>query len=145
MFLLHTLPQQIWAVCMLAVCAFTFWRGGAPERIASSLLIVGSVAAGIVQNRHDFSQTQWGDLVVDVAFLAILLWLALRTDRHWPMFAAAFQLISVITYVARMVDSRVGALAPYQAVVIWSYMILGAISVGTILHWRDKRFQASRE
>jgi hypothetical protein len=139
LFLFHSLQQQIWTISMLAVCAFTYWRGGWPERVASTAMVVGSLASGLVENRSDWGATQWGDLVIDVAYLGLMLWLALRSDRYWPLWAAAFQLLSVVIYLARMADRRIGAHAPLSATVIWSYLILVTITIGAWLHWRRAR------
>jgi hypothetical protein len=100
--------------------------------------VIANLAWDLVQDRHGMNP-QWGGLTVDSLFLAILLWLALTTDRRWLLFAAAFQVLSVVIYVARLIDPRVGALAPYQAVVIWSYLILASLAVGTWTHWRGRR------
>jgi hypothetical protein len=124
---------------MLGVLALALWRGGWPERLASGGMVVDSIASALVQNTHDWSQTQWADLAVDVVYLGVLLWLALRSNRFWPMWAAAFQVLSVVIYVARMADRTVGARAPYNAVVILSYLILVAIAVGTFGVWRRGR------
>lgn len=139
MLLFHTLPQQVWALVMLSVCSFAFWRGGRPERAVAAAVIVAWLGSAVLENQRDWISPQWGDLLVNGAFLALLIGLALRTDRRWTLWAAAFQLLGVVTYVARMADPRVGALAPYQAVVIWSYLVMIALAVGTWLHWRGGR------
>ncbi len=139
MFLIHTLPQQVWTVLMIGVTVFAFWRGGWPERTVAVGMIADSVASGILQDRHNWATTQWGDLAVDVAYLLLLVWVALKSDRLWPLWAAAFQLVGVVIYLARIVDMKVGALAPFTAVVIWSYLVLLSVVVGTWQRWRDRR------
>ncbi|HEY5410808.1 MAG TPA: hypothetical protein VIJ94_08775 [Caulobacteraceae bacterium] len=132
MFLVHTLPQQIWTALMLAVAALALWRGGWPERTIAFGMVVDSIASGILQNTRDWGAPQWADLAIDVIYLAVMIWVALRSDRWWPLWAAAFQVISIAIYVARMVDPRVGALAPFTAGVIWSYLILVVVAIGAL-------------
>ena len=132
----QTLPQQIWAIYVLSAVAFAFWRGGRPERLVAVAAVVASIASALLVNQRDWLSPQWGDLIVDLAFLGLLGFLAFASDRKWTLWATAFQLISVVIYVARMVDPRVGARAPYRAIVIWSYLIIAALAVGTWLHWR---------
>ena len=134
----QTLPQQIWAIYVLSVGGFALWRGGGPERIVAVAAVVASIASALLENQRDLLSPQWGDLIVDFGFLALLVVLALASNRWWTSWAAAFQLLGVVTYVARMVDPRVGALAPYKAVVIWSYLIIASLAVGTWLHWRRR-------
>jgi hypothetical protein len=132
MILFHTLPQQIWMICMLAVIALTFWRGGWAERTIAIGMIVDTVASAVMQNTRDWASPQWADLTIDVIYLLVMLFVAFRSHRLWPLWAAAFQLIDVAIYFAFIVDRRVGALAPYRAIVIWSYLILIVIVVGTL-------------
>ncbi len=135
--ILRTTPQLVWDAAMLSVSGIAIWKGGRPERIVAVVNILASIASALVQDTRHWLDPQWGMLGVDLAFLAVLLWLALRSDRHWPMWAAAFQLLGVVTYVARMTDYRVGALAPFTAGVIWSYLVLLTLMIGTWAHWRS--------
>ncbi len=121
---------------MFSVAALTIWRGGWPERTVAFGTIVGSLAMALFQNTKDWSAPQWGDLAVDSVFLLLVIWVALRSRKVWPMFAAAFQLVAVVNYVARLADARVGVLAPFTAGVIWSYLILLAVVVGV---WLNRR------
>lgn len=93
-------PVQIGLTALFVViAALTLWRGGRPERLAMIALIVASLASPLVQNTSNFSAPQWGVMIVDgLLFLAFagLVW---RFDRSWLPWAAAFQLITVVTHV----------------------------------------------
>ncbi len=138
MFLIHTLSQQIWTAAMFAVAAYSVWRGGWAERTIAWGMVVDSLASGILQNKRDWGAPQWADLGIDVVYLIVMLWVALKSNRTWPLWAAGFQLVSVVVYFARIADMNVGALAPYLATVIWSYLLLVVIAVGTWLHHRHR-------
>ncbi len=135
----HTLSQQIWTASMLAVAGLSVWRGGWAERTIAFTTIVGSLATAVFQDTRNQSATQWGDMAVDCACLVIFVGVALRSRRLWPLFVAAFQLIAVVIYAARLADIRVGARSPFTAGVIWSYLILVAVLVGVFLNNRDRR------
>ena len=139
MSLVHTLPQQIWTVWMLAVAGLSVWRGGWAERTVAFGMIVSSIATAVFQNKHDWSATQWADLVGDIIYLVLLFWVAFRSKRLWPLFPAGFQLVIVILYAARMADHRVGARAPFVAEEIFSYLILLAVGVGVWQRAKDRR------
>ena len=138
MFLIHTLPQQIWTAAMLTVAAYALWRGGWGERTIAWGMVVDSLTSGIVQNTRDWGAPQWADLGIDILYLIVMVGVALKSARMWPLWAAGFQLVSVIVYFARIADMKVGAFAPYLATVIWSYLILVVIAIGTWLHGRDR-------
>ncbi len=124
---------------MLAVAGLSLWRGGWAERTVAFTIIVGSLATAVFQNTRDPSAPQWGDLAVDGVCLIVFVGVALRSRRLWPLFAAAFQLIAVVIYVARLADVHMGGRSPFAAGVIWSYLILVAVAVGVFLNASDRR------
>ncbi len=136
---IRTLPQAIWDISMISVAGLSVWRGGWAERTIAFTTIVGSIATAVFQNTRDESATQWADMAVDCTCLVIFVGVALRSRRLWPLFVAAFQLIAVVIYAARLADIRVGARSPFTAGVIWSYLILVAVVVGVFLNTRDRR------
>lgn len=127
------LPQQIWFVLMTLVSGAALWRGGAPEKRVA----VANVAAWFLTPlTYDVNAPglQWGVLGVDALFLGYLLFLALTTDRLWLLFATAFQLLGIVTHLAMAADSGVPALPYRWGLVIWSYLVLAALAVGTLIH-----------
>ena len=121
---------------MLLVTAFALWRGGAPERSIAVANVVASLASGLVEDRQQWFDPQWGVLAVDLLFLAVLVGFALTANRAWTLFASAFQLLGVVTHAAMMADHKVSPWAYITAGVIWSYLVLIALAVGT---WRHAR------
>jgi len=96
------------------------------------------IASALLKDRH-FAGPQWGEFAIDVANLALFLGVALRSGRYWPLFAAAFQLLAVITHVASTFDRHLSAWAYITASVIWTYCILGALAYGAWTAWRSGR------
>lgn len=137
--LIHAASQQTWTILMLVVSGLALWKGGPPERIVAVANVVASLVSGLVQNRNNLVDPQWSLLAVDIVFLGLLLWLALRSDRYWPLFTAAFQLLSVVGHLAIMADPTVGGWAYITSGVIWSYLVLAALAVGTWNCWQRRR------
>ena len=75
----------------------------------------------------------------------LLTAIALRSPRYWPMFAAAFQLLCVVTHVARVVDPGVRAWAYATGQVIFSQWVFFALGVGVFTHWRRSRQSAATD
>lgn len=113
----------------MAVCAIAVRRGGPHERLAAGGLLAGWALTMVVY-RSQFSQTEWGILLVDAALLTLLVWVALRSERFWPLFAAGFHLLAIVTHVANIVDQGVGAWAYLTAEIIWGYLLAFAIGFG---------------
>ena len=63
----------------------------------------------------------------------------MRTPRYWPLVAAAFELLCVVTHVARIIDPGVMAWAYATAQVIFTQLVVVAIGVGVWNHWRETR------
>lgn len=135
----QTLPQQIWFVLMLLASGYAFWRGGRPERIVAVVNVLAWYLSAIAYEQRDWLGPEWGVFGVDAAFLGILVWLALTTNRLWLLFAAAFQLLSIVTHFAIGADPVLQAWAYRWALVIWSYCVLGSMVVGAYVWSRAGR------
>ena len=115
------------------------WKwGGLDERLASGGFIIAGLASNLANTSH-YGHTEIGVLVVDVALLVGLMFIALYSDRFWPMWAAAFQVVAVTVHVASLAESG-EFFAPAYAVglIFWTYPVLIALMVGT---WMEARYR----
>ena len=129
----------IGATATVGVCTYALWRGERPERLTGGAALVAWAATLAVFNRSDLINPQAGILIVDVAFLAFLGWIAFSTGRMWASFATAFQFLTVLSHLAITLDLRIRVLAYLTALALWAYLVLGALLVGTIaVHRRRK-------
>jgi hypothetical protein len=122
----------------VSVCASAFWKGGREEQLAAGGLLL-SFALTVALRDATWSGTQWSAVVADVCLLIFLTTIALRTVRSWPLAAAGFQLLCVLTHVAPAIDPAVRAWAYATAQVIWSQLLVVAIGVGVWNSWRRER------
>ena len=137
---MHTFaaPPWVWVLAVTFVCGAAVWKGGSDERIAGASVFVAwvaTVAAASVQ----IGKSGWGVGIVDTVLIGILVAIALRSKRLWTIFAAGFHLLAVVVHAARLVDSRAGAWAYATAGVIFGYLLLGALAMGTYNVWRERR------
>lgn len=123
---------------MLLVSGFALWRGGRPERWVALANLLAWILTPLAY-RNTLIDPQWGVFLVDAGFLVLLAGLAMTTDRNWLLFAAAFQLLAVMTHIAIAVDRGVRTLAYFRGLVIWSYLVLAALAVGAWMFRRDRR------
>lgn len=127
----YQLPLWVWPTTLMVVCGLAVWRGRDDERLAAGLDLA-SWALTVVVFRNSSNETQGPVLVIDALLFAGLLWIALRSDRHWPMFAAGFALLLLLTHLASAADPTIGGWAYLTAGLIFSYLILAAIAYGAI-------------
>lgn len=121
-----------------AVCLFSIWKGGAEERVAAITYGSAALVAPLIRDQR-WIGTQWGLFWVDAVCFSLLLIIAMRTKRYWPIWAAGFQLLALLMHPASMVDKAVGAWAYITAGIIWTYLTLFAIGIGAWNHWMMRR------
>jgi hypothetical protein len=115
------------------------WRwGGLDERLASIGFITATGASQIFTNRN-YGNVETAVLLIDACLLAGLVILALRSDRFWPMWAAAFQLVGTTVHFASMTETGDFAWAYAVGLIFWSYPVLFALMIGTWLEARNRQ------
>jgi hypothetical protein len=114
----------------MAVCALAVWRGRDDERLGAAAYLA-AWALSMMVFRARSSDLQEGVLLIDTGLFALFLLLAMRSRRFWPLFAAGFQLLAVVTHVARILDAGVSGWAYITAGVVWGYLVIFAIGYGS--------------
>ncbi|MCW5759227.1 MAG: hypothetical protein KIS90_05625 [Phenylobacterium sp.] len=126
---MYQLPVWVWPTALMLVCALAVWRGRDDERLAAGAYLA-AWALTLVVFRARSEETQWAVMVIDTGLLGVFLWQSLRTDRFWPLFASAFQFLSVVTHLASGLDASVSGWAYQTAGLVWAYLIIAVIGYG---------------
>lgn len=123
---------------LIAAC-FMAWRwGGRDEQLAAFGFAVATLASNLA-NQHHYVSPEVGVLGVDLMVLAGLVVLALKSDRFWPMYAAAFQFVGTVVHVASFTEHGDFAWAYAVGLIFWSYAVMVALMAGTWLEGRRRR------
>ena len=76
--------------------------GGQPERVGATIVILGSLATGVVSagvlGSSSWEHLEIGIMAVDIAVLGALWGIALSSNRFWPYWVTAWQLIAVLVH-----------------------------------------------
>lgn len=131
----HQLNQFAFAAVMVLTCGSALWFGRDSERWTALALIMAAVASVFAQ-ASKFFEPESGILLIDLALLAYLVWLALRSDRFWPLYAAGFQVIGTLIHIARLTDDSIWHSAYATGQVLWAYPVLLTLAAGT---WFEAR------
>jgi len=134
-----TLAAQLGAVFVVIVCAFAFLKGDEPERFGAGAFVLGWFATLLVQTDGSLYQAQPGVFAVDVLMLGVLAALVWKSRRAWPVWAAAMQLLIVMSHVVIYVDLRPPAASFVTVVNLAGYGVLLALAIGTFWAWQDRR------
>ncbi len=122
-------------VMLTSACLIAVQWGGKEERLVAGAFVAAALASNLA-NSSLYTDTETGILAVDVLLLTGLLVLALRSDRFWPMYATAFQLVAVTVHVASMTEQGSFAWAYAVALSFWTYPVLLALMAGTLFEAR---------
>ena len=132
------LPPYAYLTILLICWAYALLRGGAPEQIGASVIGLGSVLSLVAASSPGvrFGSVEVGVFLVDVAAFVVFLGLALRAERHWPLWVAALQAIGTAGHAAKLVDPEVIPLAYAFVLAFWVYPMLLLVVMGTWQHQR---------
>ena len=136
-------PHLYWLLLTIT-CGYSLWKGRSDERMAATVCIVASVVSVLVLSplAKRYSGVETGELTVDLLVLAAFTYIALRSERFWPLWIAGLQLTASMAHILKSIEIGLMPEAYAAATRIWSYPILLIIAVGT---WRNHKRHQVRE
>lgn len=134
-------PLTYW-ILLLAVAAYAFARGNFDERWAAAICVLATIGSVLLNSplSSRFTHLEIGVMVVDALALLGFTFIALRTDRFWPLWVAGLQLTTLVGHALKAVDPLLIPQAYAAAARFWVYPIFLIIVIGT---WRSH--QRSRQ
>lgn len=132
------MAPNLFRVLLLLVALYAFLRGRRDEKQAVSILVLGVIATELVlpPRQERFATIETELLLVDFAVLGGFVWVALRSDRFWPLWIAGLQLTTILGHMFKAVDQALFPKAYAAALMFWFYPMLLILAVGT---WRAHR------
>ena len=129
----HTLWAYLYYAFLLVCCGYAIMRGGRSEYYGAGIMTLGSLSTLAVARAFgsSWSQVEVGIFVIDVVGLVALIFLAFRSDRFWPMWAASFQLLAVTVHTVMLLDPQITPWAFGTGAVFWAYPMLLALAIGS--------------
>jgi hypothetical protein len=127
---------SFWALTLLC-CGFAAACGGRDGRRIAVIYVLGcvaTVAAWFVES--DWSQTHLATFAVDSVLLIAFWWVALRSDRWFPLWIAGFHLVTVVSHLASFIAPGYAFKLYFFLQGFWSVPMLLALAAGVALDWR---------
>ena len=130
----------VYHALLFTVCAYAFLHGRSDERFAAAICLIATVATRIALSpvTTRYSGVESGVFLVDLLTLGGFTFIALRTDRFWPLWVAGLQLTTMVAHGLKAVELELMPQAYAAAARFWVYPIFLIIFVGT---WRSHRRQ----
>ncbi len=88
---------------------------------------------------YNFSGTEWTLFAIDFAVQLVLVWLAVKADRFWPISAAGIHLSAIMAHLAQLLTHSINPGIYARAEALASYLVLGLILIGSVNHYRRRR------
>lgn len=126
------LTAAIFYSALAVVVALAFRRGGRDERLAAIAMLMAAAATPLLVS-NQFAGLEAGVVLVDVALFLTLSAIAMQSNRFWPLWAAGFQLGALVVHLASAQLPQLVPAAYAETLVIWSYPVLAALLLGTLL------------
>lgn len=126
------LTQVAFLAVLLAALTAALSCGGKPERLGAAFLFAAAVLSPLVQHQR-FAELEIGIAAIDAALLLALLALAIVSERKWPIYAAAFQAVAVLTHAARIITGPIDGNVYGDLLVLWSYPVALALLRGSLV------------
>jgi hypothetical protein len=125
-------------VLLALVALYAFMRGSRDERHVCVVLVLGVIATHLAWSpvRQRFAGLETDVMLVDMVVFAGFLWVALRSNRFWPLWIAGLQLTTILGHLMKAIDLGLFPRAYGGALMFWSYPILAILAIGT---WRTHR------
>jgi hypothetical protein len=132
------MAPNLFRVLLALVALYAFWRGKRDERMIGIILVVGVIATHLawspVQERFAGLETEV--MAVDGLVFVGFLWVALQSERFWPLWIAGLQLTTILGHFLKALDTSMFPRAYGAALMFWGYPIVLILAVGT---WRSHR------
>lgn len=132
------LSPYIYHFLLIAICAYAFKAGRSDERSAAAICLVATIATRLALSpmTSRYAQVEAGVFIVDLAVLMGFTWIALRSDRFWPLWVAGLQLTTILAHLVKAVQFDLIPTVYAVAARFWVYPIFLIIAIGT---WRSHR------
>lgn len=131
----------IYLVIMAVVCGYALTVGAWETRLLAGLYALASLASP-VSMQADLARPQWGVAAIDLAYLAAVLLVVVRSPRPWPVLIGAAQLLALATHLAfALADGHLGADAYFTVLAVWTYGVIVCLAAAA---WRDAHARRRR-
>ena len=137
------MAPNLFRILLAIVALYAFLQGRRDERQMGIVLVCGVIATHLVISplHGRFDELETPVMIVDLAVFAGFLFVALRSERFWPLWIAGLQLTTIFGHLMKLADAGLFRWAYGAALAFWSYPIVLILAIGT---WRGHR-RARRE
>lgn len=132
------MARLLFQICFLVLVSVYAWRrGGWPEKaVAGALLALLAIdqAYHVLVEAPQFRQLDLWHMILDIAMLAVTVWLALRAPRVWLLWLASLQTISALGHIIQVIGVEMPVVVYWAMITAPSWLQISLLAVGTYLN-----------
>ncbi len=134
-----SLSPLIFLILLLGSLGYVLWRGEKAERVGISAIAMGSVLSALAANSDGlWEHGETGIFFVDVGLLIALMIIMGHSNRFWPLWITAFQIVAVMTHLARFLRPNTIPIAYAIAEQLWVLPMQAILVVVVCRQYRTK-------
>ena len=119
---------------LFGACGYALLRGRTDAKIVAAVCIIANFTSyALVSN---YASVETGVMAIDVLTFVAFTYVALTSDRFWPLWISGLQLTTSLGHLLKGVEVDLLPIAYAASLRFWSYPILIILAVGT---WRSQR------
>ena len=117
---------------LLAIAALALGRGGGPEKAVATTLLIMALAdpLGRLVLPQRFDRVDYVNVLIDLAALVALTYIALCARRFWPLCVASLQLATSVSHLVRAMDTEMTQWSYAIMQLGYSYLMMAVTLVG---------------
>ena len=119
---------------LFGTCGYALLYGRQDARIVGGVCIAANFATFSLVSRYQ--GVELGVLTIDLLVFLAFTFVALRSDRFWPLWVSGLQLTTTFGHMLKAVELDLVPIAYAVSLRFWSYPILIILAVGT---WRSRQ------
>lgn len=119
---------------LFGTCGYALLYGRLDARIVGGVCIAANFASYAMVSRYH--GVELGVLAIDLLTLGAFVFVALRSDRFWPLWISGLQLTTTIGHLLKAIQLDLVPIAYAVSLRFWAYPILIILAVAT---WRNRR------
>jgi hypothetical protein len=130
---------------MILCCGFAAAFGGRSGRAIAFFYLLNIVATwAVTRDPQAWRAPHLAALLVDAALLVALIWVALRSDRWFPIWFAGFHMVAVASHFGSVITPGFAPRIYFFLQALWSVPMLLSLVIGISLDRRQGIIDESR-
>src|SRR6476646_761496 len=128
---------------LFGACGYALLRGTRDARIIALVCVAADFATLAVKgpSATSYASVETGVMIVDLLTFAAFTFVALTSDRFWPLWVSGLQLTTSMGHALKGIEASLLPIAYAAALRFWSYPILIILAVAVWRHQQRVRQQ----